>query len=108
MGHTYTEIANFLKCTERQAQYANNEESATPKKRSGRPPLLTDEQVTELIQYISSSRERRRMTSLTLAIGPFAHFKVSQEAIQAALENHGYGRYPALQKPFRSFGPVKA
>ncbi|OJD20718.1 hypothetical protein ACJ73_07945, partial [Blastomyces percursus] len=48
------------KITHRQVQYACQQEHPTPKKRPGRPVKLTEEQVNEIIEFITASRENRR------------------------------------------------
>lgn len=56
----FQRIAKHIGCTERQAWYAC-QGPATPKKRSRRPLILSDEQVNEAIEFISLSRQNRRM-----------------------------------------------
>ncbi|KAF2260712.1 hypothetical protein CC78DRAFT_536196 [Lojkania enalia] len=58
-GHTHKYIANLLNLTERQVGYVIASEQVTPKKRPGRPRILTDAQVDELEEYVQSSRATR-------------------------------------------------
>jgi len=51
----------------RQVRYALDNEALTPKKKSGRPPLLDAEQRQQLVDYVCSSRKTRRMTYKELA-----------------------------------------
>ncbi|OJD23870.1 hypothetical protein ACJ73_04772, partial [Blastomyces percursus] len=63
---TYDQIVSHfwrmrrVKITHRQVQYACQQEYPTPKKRPGRPVKLTEEQVNEIIEFITASRENRR------------------------------------------------
>jgi transposase len=67
-GHSYEDMARLLHVTPRQVEYACQAERPTPKKRSGRPPLLTEMQTQALIEFVTSSRKARLMTYLQLAI----------------------------------------
>ncbi|KAM7190946.1 hypothetical protein V8F33_009179 [Rhypophila sp. PSN 637] len=49
-GWTYQQIATHLRLTLRQVQHAATTQ-ATPRRSSGRPPLLTEAQVEELIEH---------------------------------------------------------
>ncbi|KAK7184752.1 uncharacterized protein CC84DRAFT_1168678 [Paraphaeosphaeria sporulosa] len=89
-GHTYTFIANQLSCTERQVAYAITRDCVTPKKRSGRPPRLSDAQVDQLEAFIRSSNSNRQLSYLQLAQGPFQHWNVGEYTIRSALRRRGY------------------
>lgn len=99
VGFTYEAIANHLKITLRQVQYACSTEHLTPSKRSGRPPALSDEQLDELIDYIRQSKEARRMSYLRLPKEIFPQRGVSEYAIRSGLRRRGFRRYIALAKP---------
>lgn len=69
-----------------------------PKLRSGRPPIITQEQQGELIEFITSSKKNRRMSFLELSTklfdGAFGEY-----AIRSTLRRLGYRRYVAYRKP---------
>ncbi|PVH91698.1 hypothetical protein DM02DRAFT_545295, partial [Periconia macrospinosa] len=86
-GFTLNQIAQQLSVSYHQAQYAAVADRPTPKKRAGRPPVLTEEQTDEIELFVVSSRTNRPMNNLTLSLHPrFARWGVSAEAIQHALE----------------------
>jgi len=60
-GAKYKDIAPFLGLTIRQVGIACRAIQATPRRRSGRPPVLTASQLDNLIEFISASKENRRM-----------------------------------------------
>ena len=61
-----------------QIQYAYTSR-AIPKKRSGRPPILTQAQVEELVEFVCASAKNRRMSYSQLAIA--LEFGVKKDAI---------------------------
>lgn len=95
---TYREIAAALQITERQVRTAVKA-PLDPPKRPNRPIKLTDKQIEELISFISSSREARRMpwNELPWALGWGG--SVCEYAITRALSTAGYSRYSARKKP---------
>lgn len=98
-GFTLREIESLLKITPNQAQYAAfHAHPVTPRKKTGRPPLLTKEQADELEAFVCSSRQARQMSYLALSL-VFKHWGVSEYAIRYALYKRGYRRYVARQKP---------
>jgi len=99
VGFTYEAIARHLDVTVRQAQHTCQAEQATPKKRSGRPPALTEAQTDELVNYIQQSKETRRKSYLRLAKEVFPEWNVGEYAIRFALRKRGFKRYIALAKP---------
>ena len=80
-GHTQVWIADHLRLSRRQVGYAIASDQVTPKHRSGRPPVLSSDQVDELVSYIQQSRATRQMSYLALASGPFHHWGVSEYTI---------------------------
>ncbi|KAG4426967.1 hypothetical protein IFR05_017550, partial [Cadophora sp. M221] len=58
IGYSYSQIQNTLpyRPTIRQIRYACNAR-ATPQKKTGRPPILTQAQVEELVEFVCASTE---------------------------------------------------
>lgn len=94
---TQKAIATHLGVSENQVQYACQIEGATPRKRSGRPPLLTASEVELLIAFICSSKKARQMpwSALPAVMG----FDCSEYAVRYALRKAGFRRYIARYKP---------
>ncbi|CAJ2665171.1 unnamed protein product [Trifolium pratense] len=78
-GKSHKEIANQLKISLRQVGYALLRGNVTPKKRKGRSPIPSSEDVDQIENFVKSSPLNRRMTYLKLAAGPFRHFGVSEK-----------------------------
>lgn len=85
----------------RQISYAITTGRPTPQKRGkvGPKSQLTEDQVDDLITYICTSKATRFESFLSLATGPFSHFRVSSEVIRKAVAKRGYKKYIARQKP---------
>ncbi|KAF4200233.1 hypothetical protein CNMCM8927_003680 [Aspergillus lentulus] len=96
-GFTYQQIADQLQITHRQVQYTCQSQQMTPTKAPGQPPKLSEEDVDNIIAFISSSKRNRRMPfyklceELDLPVGP--------TALARALKKRGYTRCIALRKP---------
>ncbi len=118
VGFKYTAIQEWFKerkehLTYKQISYACTTR-ATPQKRSGRPLILTKNQVDEIIEFISLSKTNRRMAFWRIAI-ELGWEGVGATAIRSALRRVGYKvptrllyrpplltvlqRYVALRKP---------
>jgi hypothetical protein len=87
-GFLYAEIAESLQLTIRQVGIAVRGR-ATPRRRSGRPPILTTNQVEELIEFIAASKHNRRLPFWRLAV-ELGWEGVSAGAIKSALARAGY------------------
>jgi hypothetical protein len=68
-----------------------------PKKRPGRPSILTQAQVEELVEFVCASAKNRRMSYEQLA--KELEFGVKKDAIRNALMEEGYYRRLAMRKP---------
>lgn len=96
-GLTYQQIASQLQMTHRQVQYTCQSNQATPKKAHGQRPKLSEEDIDNIIEFISSSKRARSMP----------YYKVIEElelpvgttALSRALKKRGYTRCKALRKP---------
>ncbi|TVY56801.1 hypothetical protein LCER1_G002662 [Lachnellula cervina] len=95
IGWTYKQISDKFGFTIRQIQTACAK--ATPKKRSGRPPLLTQAQVEELVFFVCATAENRRMSFQKLA--EVMDWGVKKDAIRTALLREGFHRRLAMRKP---------
>jgi len=71
--------------------------SATPKKKSGRPLILSQAQVEELVLFVCASSKNRRMSFTQLA--EVMDFGVKRHAIRSALLREGFHRRLAMRKP---------
>lgn len=89
--------SNGYTLTVRQVRYALQQPD-TPKKRVGRPQILTRDQREELVEFVCSSKQGRRMTYEQLA-KHFAWWEVKKDGIRAALEREGFHRRVAMCKP---------
>jgi hypothetical protein len=98
IGWSYSQIHRQLGYTVRQIGGACREGTqVTPKKRSGRPPVLTQAQVKELVEFVCASATNRRMsfTKLTEVLD----YRVKKDAIRTALLRKGFYRRLAMRKP---------
>ena len=69
----------------------------TPRKRNGRPPILTQAQVEELVEFVCASAKNRRMSFAQLV--EVMGFGVKKQAIRTALLREGFHRRLAMRKP---------
>jgi hypothetical protein len=63
----------------------------------GRPPLLTQAQVKELVEFIYASSKNQRMSFKQLA--EVIDYGVKKDAIRTALLKEGFHHRLAMQKP---------
>lgn len=94
---TYSEIAKRVHITQNQVQYACLHRITPQKHRSGCKSALNEAQISEIIAYISQSKEHRRMTLLEVSVT--LAYNVGPGAIEHALKKHGYYRRLARRKP---------
>jgi len=98
IGWSYSQIYKQTGHTIRQIRGACQEGArATPKKRTGRPPLLTQAQVEELVEFVCASSTNRRMSFQKLA--EVLDYGVKAKAIRTALLREGFHRRLAMRKP---------
>ncbi|KAI0999855.1 hypothetical protein K3495_g8343 [Podosphaera aphanis] len=71
----------------------------TPKKSSGRNPLLSSPKIDEVEAYITSSQEGRQMLYFEVANVVFPHFGVSEKVFEREIKKRGYTRRIAASKP---------
>jgi ketohexokinase/beta-glucosidase len=84
--------------TFRQIKYAIKDSvRVTPKKKTGRNPVLTPAQVEELVFFVCASAQNRRMSFAQLA--EVMGFGVRKWAIRSALLREGFHRRLAMRKP---------
>lgn len=91
----YTDIVEFFKnkgqkVTYRQIYYACTTQ-ATPRKRSGRAPVITAAQIDQLVEYISQSKTTRRLPLWRLAID-LSFEGIGITVARSALRRVGYKR----------------
>lgn len=96
-GFTYTQISTQVGLTQRQVQVACTAETASPREPRGAQRKLSEEQLDEVIEFIESKEERRRMKfedvvrELWLPVGRLA--------LRHALARRGYRRAGGLSRP---------
>lgn len=100
IGWSYKQISEQLDFhpTFRQIKYAVKDPvRATPKKKTGRNPVLTQAQVEDLVFFVCASAQNRRMSYAQLA--EVMDFGVRRWAIRSALLREGFYRRLAMRKP---------
>lgn len=86
------DIAARLGVTERQVGYATRAGHPTPKKKTGRRPLLSEEEEEELVAFVCASRKNRRLTFIQIADLKLFGEGIGYKAIKNALERQGFHR----------------
>ena len=97
IGWSYSQIHKHTAYSIDQIGRACRADRPTPRKRSGRPPLLTQAQVEELVEFVCASAPNRRMSFSKLA--EVMDFGVKKDAIRTALLREGFHRRLAMRKP---------
>jgi transposase len=95
-GISQREIADQLDMTRSKVRYAI-QNPPTPRKRSGRPSLLSEEEIDRIEAFICCSKTNRRLG--WEAIPTTMNLPYSYYAIRRALQKRGYYRRVARRKP---------
>jgi transposase len=95
-GLNYPQIREQLNLTLHQIAYAVNH-LLTPKKRSGRPSMLSQEEIDHIIHWVCASPRNRRTAWAKTPI--ILELNISFYAIRPALRNTGFARRVARRKP---------
>jgi transposase len=96
IGWSYSQIRKQLDLTRNQIAYAATHR-LTPKKRKGRPPMLSQEEINYIIEWICASNSNRRTSWVKIPI--ILELNVSFYAVRTALRNAGFARRVARRKP---------
>ena len=96
-GLSHAAIAIQLHLSHRQVQYTCHSQQATPKKPKGQPPKLSEEQMDDIIAFISAS-EINRQKSYHEVIRDL-NLDVTVPTLRHSLKKKGYIRCKALHKP---------
>jgi transposase len=96
IGLSYAQIRAHLGLTFRQISYAIRHR-LTPQKRSGRPPVLTQEEVVEIIDWVCALKGNRRTPWAKIPI--ILELNVGYHAARNALRKAGFSRRVARRKP---------
>ena len=100
LGKTYQEIATFLGVSQRAVQYTCEKQTATPQHhKAGRPLKLNKNEVDQVVEFVTSSKQTCRMTYLQIAEHFWPDGEVGSNSVKAALYRRGYRRRVALRKP---------
>jgi transposase len=94
---TYAQISSQLGMTYRQVQTACTEGRATPRKPRGGRPKLAEDQLDDIIEFITFSKETRRMPYETIIRE--LQLPVCKSTLRKVLAKRGYHRCKALRKP---------
>ena len=95
IGWSYSQIHRHTSHSIRQIRTAY--QKATPCKRSGRPPILTQAQIEDLVEFVCASATNRRMSYQKLS--EVIEFGVKKQTIRSALLREGFHRRLAMRKP---------
>ena len=99
IGWSYKQIHDYLPFHPEyyQIRYAYRALQATPKKKSGRRPVLTQAQIEDLVFFVYASSQNRRMSFSQLTT--VMNFGVKKDVIRSALLCKGFHRRLAMRKP---------
>lgn len=93
-----TRIVETTGFTLAQVKRAVRASSPTPSPRQGRPQLMTNDEVDELVTYVMTSKSIRQMTYLELSLRLF-NARYSFSVIRRVLYQQGFQRRVAQRKP---------
>ena len=97
LGWKYSKIAEYLKITIRQVQYASTHRPTPLKHQCGRKSTIDAESLQILVDFVCASQENRQLPycQIPWKLG----WDVSEEAIRYALKKEGFSRKVARRKP---------
>jgi len=97
IGWKYSKIAEHLKITIRQVQYASTHRPTSQKRQCGRKSTIDAESLQILIDFVCASQENRQLPycQIPWKLG----WDVSEDAIRWALQKEGFSRRVARRKP---------
>jgi len=97
IGWKYSKIAEHLKITIRQVQYASTHRPTPQKRQCGRKSTIDAESLQILIDFVCASQENRQLPycQIPWKLG----WDVSEDAIRWALQKEGFSRRVARRKP---------
>jgi len=100
-GHTQKQAAQLAQVPRTTArEWIFTGDRRTGKERAGRPPIISDAKVEEMIKWMTGHFDRRAMPLQKIAR---EHgIKASNNTIPAAFARHGYHHHVADYKPFLS------
>ena len=99
-GLNTKQIIGMLKLSRRQVLYTLDT-PATPKKASGRPPILDAKQRQHLVDFVCASRKNRRMSYKEL-VKEFEFGDIGYITIKNALDREGFPLRWVMRKPLIS------
>jgi transposase len=88
-------LAKFLGFNRRTLQRFEKRMESEPALRTGRPRLLSEEEVDRVVEFVTADAQRRRMSLRKVG----QHFNCSASTIRRVLAARGLKRYVAVCKP---------
>ena len=99
-GVNQVSIAKELQVTRSQVRYTlSKKDTPSPSKRSGRPMVMTEEQIDELEVFVTSTRTGRQTSYFELARVQFRYWNVGEHVVIRVLRSKRYERRIAQSKP---------
>jgi transposase len=97
VGWTYEAIMKQYGVTKNAVRYACHN-PPTPKKSTGRPAAVTEEEIQNIIAFICRNRENRRLPYARV-IETLRLSHLTKRSLSYALQKHGFTRRVAAKKP---------